>query len=220
MSAAAPRRLARPDRTDPYQPFLDIVAAEMRRRAGRAGLEIATAIEGLSRARPRVGPGRREPVCAFLRPVLAQGAADTADLLGAVGALSDRLIWRRPRAADLGWAVAGKVAWAEIVGPKAPVPSDALRIGLHLQGPRTLYPWHAHRAAELYLTLAGAAWWGRDRAIEAKPEGPGALRRHAPDEPHAMETRPQPLLALYVWRGEGTAAGAEGYRLVDPPAGA
>ena len=34
MSAPAPRRLARPDRTDPYQPFLDIVAAEMRRRAG------------------------------------------------------------------------------------------------------------------------------------------------------------------------------------------
>ncbi|MEQ8603310.1 MAG: dimethylsulfonioproprionate lyase family protein [Marivibrio sp.] len=192
----------------------------MRARAGRSGLEIAEAIDGLTRARPRTGPrisgGRREPATAFLRPVLGLGGPATADLVGSVGALSDRLIWRRPAASELGWAVAGKVAWAEIVGPTAPVPCDRLRIGLHLQGPRTLYPWHVHRAAELYLTLAGAAWWGRGGAIEGKPEGPGALRRHASEEAHAIETRPQPLLALYVWRGAGCAAGAEGYRLVDP----
>ncbi len=208
------RRLARPDRNDPYRVFLDLVAARCLTEGGRAGQRVADEIDRLTAARSRVTPSRRAPAVAFLDTVLAQGRPGTADLLGAVAALAPQLAWHRPDARRVSWQVAGRVAWAEIVGPTAPAPSDRFRLGLHLQGPRTRYPLHAHAADELYLTLAGEAWWARGEIWEEAPEKPGTFRRHGAHEAHGMETRPRPMLALYAWWGEGAAKGKEEYRLL------
>lgn len=208
------RRLARPDREDPFAPFLDLVAAHLRARAKREGGRIADEIDGVTSARPRRPARSRAPATAFLESALALSAPVTADLVGAVASLRGQLDWMRPDAAETGWEVAGRVAWAEIVGPRAPVPSDRFRLGLHLQAPRTHYPAHLHAADELYLTLAGEAWWARGALWAGTPDKAGSLRLHAPCEPHATETRPKPMLALYAWWGPGATPGLEAYRML------
>ena len=212
------RRPARPDRDDPYSPFLDLVRAALTRSGRRREARIADEIERLSSARPRPGAravsARRVPATAFLDGALALGTSATADLVGGVASMRRHLTWTKPDADGVGWSVAGRIAWAEIVGPKAPVPCDEMRLGLHLQGPRTAYPAHLHAADELYLTLAGEAWWARDEVREDAPDRPGAFRYHAPCAVHAVETRTKPMLAIYLWWGPGARDGAEGYHLV------
>lgn len=208
------RRLSRADRDDPFAPFLDLVMAALRAGGGRREARLADEIERLSPARPRRPAGRRVPATAFLDGALAIGGPETVDLLGAVAGLRRHLSWTKPPAEGLGWSVAGRLAWAEIVGPKAPVPSDTMRLGLHLQGPRTRYPAHLHAADELYLTLGGEAWWARDDVWSDTPDRPGTLRYHAPCAVHAVETRAVAMLALYAWWGPGARPGAEAYRVV------
>jgi quercetin dioxygenase-like cupin family protein len=69
-------------------------------------------------------------------------------------------------------------------------------------GPRVHYPAHHHAALELYVPLSGTARWqqgGGPYALRA----PGSAIEHASNEPHAMRTDDEPLLALYCWRGAG-----------------
>jgi quercetin dioxygenase-like cupin family protein len=66
-------------------------------------------------------------------------------------------------------------------------------------GPATLYPHHRHEAEEIYVPVSGtAAWQGGDGIWRDKP--PGAVIVHERNEPHAMRTSSEPLLALYLWR--------------------
>jgi hypothetical protein len=66
--------------------------------------------------------------------------------------------------------------------------------------PRTFYPLHTHPAVELYLVIAGEAQWTTPDADRIVP--PGQFVLHRSNEPHAMRTFADPLLALYAWRGD------------------
>jgi mannose-6-phosphate isomerase-like protein (cupin superfamily) len=132
---------------------------------------------------------------------LASALAACADPIGAaLAAAPDPLAWHyhyapRPGAADL----AERIAFAEVIGPDAPLDAPDCRIGFTLMAPETLYPLHAHPAIELYLVLSGDAQWTTPTAERMMP--PGTFVLHRSNEPHAMRTFAMPLLALYAWRG-------------------
>ena len=71
-------------------------------------------------------------------------------------------------------------------------------------GPATLYPHHRHEAEEIYVPLSGTAAWQRGDAIW-REHPPGTLIHHLSEEPHAMRTGEEPLLALYLWRSSDLA---------------
>ncbi|MDR1304412.1 MAG: cupin domain-containing protein [Verrucomicrobiales bacterium] len=128
-------------------------------------------------------------------------AASPSAALRALDAVAARLPWRYNYAPGRGGnADAGRVAWAEFIGPAAPIVSDELCVGVTLIAPRTLYPAHRHPAAELYYVLGGTARWQSPAADGDR--APGEFIFHPPNVVHAMETRDEPLLAAYTWTGD------------------
>ncbi len=101
-----------------------------------------------------------------------------------------------------------------ILGPPdrraRPLIDDAsASMGLLMLGPDIEYPRHHHPAEEIYIPLAGTAWWRRgDGPWHRVP--PGTAIHHPSGMPHATRTGGEPLVALYLWRGEiGTHARLE-----------
>ncbi|MDR2365801.1 MAG: cupin domain-containing protein [Zoogloeaceae bacterium] len=93
-----------------------------------------------------------------------------------------------------------RMAWAELIGPIAPFKSEKVCLGLTAIGPRTLYPDHAHPAAETYLVLSGTARWTMNGVT--RRQAPGNFILHPSRVVHAMQTGREPLLAVYIWTGE------------------
>lgn len=147
------------------------------------------------------------PVTAHL-PGMAAPAA-TAPALAALQAAAPGLAWRQTYAvADLGAAFLAGYGWSEFIGLRGPVPSTRLACGVLLLAPGIRYPLHRHEAEELYLPISGTALWRMGSApAEAVP--PGRPIHHPSWMPHGTETGPEPLAALYLWRGGDLAAKSE-----------
>ncbi len=192
---------------DEFGPFLAAVRgayAAAREAEGEltADLEVwLAALDGLSGARVAVEP-EDQPVCRHLAAALDLAEAGPAAAIAAAA---------RPFAVALGWRHRFRVdhklpnfsrsyAYAEIVGPSAPVSSRDMRCGFILMAPHTHYPTHAHSAVELYLVLGGTAEWQRGAEPWAR-RPPGAFILHPSRIGHAMRTGEQPLLALFAWHG-------------------
>ena len=124
-------------------------------------------------------------------------------LAAALARVMPDLRWRQTYSkAQVGARFLANYAWTEVLGPAAPIRSARLSGGLLLLGPETHYPGHRHPAEEIYLPLAGTAEWQRGREPwTARPPGSAVL--HESGVIHAMRTAREPLLALYLWRGEG-----------------
>jgi len=90
-------------------------------------------------------------------------------------------------------------AHCELVGPAGPLRHADIALGLLLLGPRITYPEHAHPAAEVYAVVAGHAQWRQGDRVWRR-RAPGERIHHASNEPHAMRTADEPLLAAYVWQ--------------------
>lgn len=111
------------------------------------------------------------------------------------------LTWRQTYAAGVvGAAFLRNYGYAELVGMKS-IPGGRIACGFLVLGPSTLYPRHRHEAEEIYIPLRGTARWQQSDAVW-RERGPGAVIHHTSDEPHAMQTGAEPLLALYVWRSD------------------
>ena len=88
-----------------------------------------------------------------------------------------------------------------LAGPGGLVETHALALGLLLLGPGTHYPTHRHPAVEIYVVASGEGEWRMG-------EGPwrrrpaGEVIRHDSMVPHATRALGDPLLAVYVWRGD------------------
>jgi mannose-6-phosphate isomerase-like protein (cupin superfamily) len=153
-----------------------------------------------------------EPRLAAHRARAANPAAERhlPPILGAPGpwpAITAALgpVWR-----DLDWhyhyaerddapGLGADIAFAELIGPGAPLSAAGIRAGFTLIGPHVLYPAHAHPAHELYVVLSGRALW--TRSGRSAWRDPGAVIVHDSEETHAMQTGAETLLALYSWRG-------------------
>jgi hypothetical protein len=145
-------------------------------------------------------PGRDHAT--ILAPAIAAGRTHAAaDIAATLAALPGALPWHyhyapRPDAADL----ADRIGFAELIGPRAPLTAPDCRAGFTLMAPDTFYPLHVHPAIELYLVISGHARWTTPEAERIVP--PGAFVLHRANQPHAMRTFAEPLLALYGWRGD------------------
>lgn len=135
------------------------------------------------------------------RDITAFGADLVADLCRAAPSLD----WRQTYTAkDLDPAFLDNYGWSEIIGAVGPFESERIACGFLILGPSTHYPRHRHAAEELYVPLSGtAAWQQGDGGWRQQP--PGTPIHHRSEEPHAVRTTGQPLLALYVWRGSNLA---------------
>ena len=94
---------------------------------------------------------------------------------------------------------ATQAALLQIRRSEAPFRSDRVCLGLTLIGPQTLYTKHRHPAIELYHVVAGTAAWTLDDV--SRDNQPGTYILHPSQAVHAMQTRAQPLLAIYFWSG-------------------
>lgn len=152
----------------------------------------------------RVCPPIRLEVCDWLSRLAPP--AETQELITALVAAADTLQWRQTYSAeDFGPEFLQGYGWTEFIGLRGPVPSQTLACGVLLLAPGVIYPSHAHQAEELYLPLSGVAAWQMGDA-EFAPVMPGQVVHHAPWVPHAMRCGPEPLAALYLWRGGDLAA--------------
>ncbi len=94
-----------------------------------------------------------------------------------------------------------RFAYVELAGPHGMIASNEICFGLYLQQRDVVYPSHWHAAREDYLVVSGTAMWqAGDGEFVAQP--PGTHIVHASNQPHAMTTLNQPLLAMWLWQGD------------------
>jgi quercetin dioxygenase-like cupin family protein len=131
--------------------------------------------------------------------------AFTAD----INAVVDYLPWGRLAAHPPPGVKASGRTFCQLAGPEGPIKDDSFRMGVYFQSPDTDYASHWHNAEEIYFVLSGTAQWQKDKAPFAGQK-PGTLIHHLPNQPHAMRTQKEPLLALWGWLGD---IGFESYRI-------
>jgi hypothetical protein len=151
--------------------------------------------------------GKRSlPVVAALRGLSRLAAPQTRSLVEGVASLANELDWRQTYSkAAFGERFLENYGFSEWIGQRGAFMSERVACGVLLLGPDTEYPDHSHEAEELYLPLAGHAFWRSDEA-DWRPRPPGKWIRHSSWTTHAMRTSQEPLLAAYVWRaGDLTA---------------
>ena len=155
-------------------------------------------------ARPQTA--RSLPVVAGLHGLSRFAAPQTKALVDAIAALADELDWRQTySSADFGQRFLDNYGWSEWIGDRGAFISDAIACGVLMLGPDTEYPAHSHEAEELYLPLAGRAWW-RSGQSDWRLRAPGTSIHHPSWTTHAMRTGREPLLAAYVWRAGDLSA--------------
>ena len=118
-----------------------------------------------------------------------------------VGSAKD-VIWRETyKGTNIGNDFLDKFACYEIIGRDAPFASNKMRSFVVYQPPGVYYPWHQHPAEEIYIVLAGKAKF----SLEQRPSRilkPGDHSFHPSNQPHALETLSDPVMAYVVWRNE------------------
>jgi hypothetical protein len=145
--------------------------------------------------------GKRSlPVVAALRGLARFAGPETRKLVEGIEALAGELDWRQTYASsDFGERFLENYGYGEWVGQRGAFMSNAIACGVLLLGPETEYPDHSHEAEELYLPLAGRAFWRSD-GYDWRLRRPGEWIHHPSWTAHAMRTSQEPLLAAYVWR--------------------
>lgn len=139
-----------------------------------------------------------KPVCAHLKRALDNGQLhSTATVIRAIESVSEKLSWvygydSVPK------HLAGKFAYAEIVGPSGPVLSTRVILGLVLFAPRCVYPTHSHNEiTESYYCLSGSVSENDDGVY-----APGSLIFNPPGRQHriTVDAR-EPCILAYAWSG-------------------
>ncbi len=162
--------------------------------------QVRERIGGVLRTNPglRETDAARKPVTAHLRRALDQGRKTAmADVIRSIHGLQDALSWQHgydkvPRGLDR------KYAYAELVGPTGPVPSNQIILGLVLFAPDCVYPTHAHDGiTESYICLSGAMSQN-DQGVYV----PGSMIFNPPGRMHRITVADhEPSLLAYAWLG-------------------
>ncbi len=137
------------------------------------------------------------PVCGWLDPALdAAEGGPRAALADALGALVDRLEWKRRASAD----PEDRAFWdghanAMILGPGGLEARDDLWIGASVMAPGVTYVDHDHPPEEVYLSLAPGEWWNAE--MDWTDPGATGVIYNPPGIRHAMRSGAGPFLALW-----------------------
>jgi quercetin dioxygenase-like cupin family protein len=149
------------------------------------------------------------PVLRWLPRIAADGASFGGAFVSALCRAAASLAWRQSYTPDeVDAAFLQNYGWTELLRAAAmrrPKRTSAqISCGVVVLGPGTLYPHHRHEAEEIYVPLSGTAAWQQGDAVW-REHTPGTLIHHLSEEPHAMRTGEEPLLALYLWRSSDLA---------------
>ena len=146
---------------------------------------------------------REVPAIPLLGALAAKVHPHTAPLVAAVIAMARDVHWRKSYSeAEIGRDFMDRFCSVELVGPTGHFRSNATRAFIIFWDSGLRYPWHHHEAEELYFILAGEAVFEAE-GLDPVLLGPGDSRFHESGQPHAMDTRQSPMLALVLWRGPG-----------------
>jgi dimethylpropiothetin dethiomethylase len=208
MDAPAPERLA--DRPD--WGYLLTEFHEMYRNSGAGGSEkirshqrlVREAVSKVLRDDPevRLPEPVGKPVTRHLARALDRGAlGPTAQFVAAIRNVSQWLAWlygydKVPR------GLAEKYAFAELAGPRGPVVTDRVILGLVLFAPDCTYPAHAHEGiTESYYVLSGSV-----SENHAGVYAPGSMIFNPPGHMHRITVGARnPALLAYAWAGRAEA---------------
>jgi quercetin dioxygenase-like cupin family protein len=172
---------------------------------GDVAAAFSAPVDRLRQARRLDRAGNRLPVARWWPHALAVAGPRNRALLAGLG---PRLVWTRNpnyrRSARARFLA--NYGYGVVMGPPDAqavplIESPDVAIGLLMLGPDTRYASHRHPAEEIYVPLAGTAWWQRGDE-PWRPVAPGCPIHHPPAVPHATRTGGSPLIALYLWRGE------------------
>jgi hypothetical protein len=190
--------------------------------ADRLIARLRAAVQGLPAPAPTLIPDAlgapQTPPDANTLPVLDQSSAFVAHApavavpaLRDLAALAPRLHWSQTYAQpQVSADFLLNYGWTELAGPAAPpalYAAPEVSIGVLLLGPNTHYPTHQHEALEYYIPLSGEAEWFTEDTGWRRLK-PLAVIEHRPWVKHAMQTRTEPMLALYRWSGPGVGGHA------------
>lgn len=128
------------------------------------------------------------------------GASPHAALIDSLKTAGDSAHWRLTyEDTDIGADFMERFGCYCLIGPDAPWTSASLFAFLVYMPARLWYPWHHHPAEELYFVLGGRGAFHRlGEAVEML--GAGGASFHGSNQPHALETLDDPVLALVYWR--------------------
>ena len=145
-----------------------------------------------------LGEPVEKPVCIHLKRALDKGRLQsTATVIRAIESVAPQLRWlygydRVPK------HLLRKFAYAEVIGPRGPIVSSQLIVGLVLFAPRCVYPSHSHNGlTESYYCLSGSV-----SENDAGVYAPGSLIFNPPGHSHriTVDAR-EPCLLAYAWHG-------------------
>ncbi len=130
-----------------------------------------------------------------------QGPPPIPRLASALMELAPDLMWRRRKGAETeSRNFFDGHANATVVGKDGMELRDDVMVGISLMAPHVRYPNHQHPPEEIYISLAGGAWW-KEGGSWHEP-GSGGLVYNEPKVLHAMATDDKPLLAVWcLWLG-------------------
>ncbi len=180
---------------------------------------VLAAAEALHRAHPALsgfGPwpddlarsamnARHKPVADLIGDFSHTGSAETQPLVDAVRSAAGAGHWKRTYTEEeVGADFRARYGYYELFGPSGHFRSNELRGYIGYWGEGLHYDWHHHQAEELYFVLAGGAEF-RAEGLEYSYLTPGESRLHSAWQPHAMETKDEPILVYVLWRGSGMA---------------
>ncbi len=194
----------------PSQLIEALIDAAARFIAGPArAFILGAAVPWSDQAQRRTVPPSSLPVLRHLPQCLKAAPPGMRPVVSALCEAAAMLAWRQTYSAQqMSRQFLERYGWTELVGLGGPVPSRECAAGFLILGPDIEYPAHHHEARELYLPLAGrAAWWQAQSGW--REVSPGETVLHASQEPHAMRTRSEPLLAFYLWRSANLEQHAE-----------
>ena len=135
---------------------------------------------------------RSLPVVSALDGLERFAALKTRALVQAVAALAGDLDWRQTyTSADFGERFLQNYGFSEWAGERGAFDSDAIACGVLILGPDIEYPAHSHEAEELYLPLAGHAWW-RSARSDWRLRAPGTWIHDPPGRPMRCARTPSP----------------------------
>ena len=143
------------------------------------------------------------PCVKYLHESLKPGHATSdvhANLLKACADVAPFCEWRNKYQSGGSNDLVQRFGYCDVVGPDGYLGAEVVTLGLVLLGPQVFYPYHYHPARELYFVLSGTAEWGVVQGPTVARE-PGSFILHTENQPHAMQTQEQSLLAISLWRG-------------------
>jgi hypothetical protein len=146
----------------------------------------------------------RLPACDALESAVDlanTGPTPIPELATVLNDLSPRLQWKRRNGSSPdGASFHDGHANALVAGPGGLEARNDVWVGISLLVPHVRYPDHRHHPEEVYVSLAGGAWWNSN--MDWTTPGPGGLIYNEPNVLHAMRTEAQPLLAIWcLWVG-------------------